>query len=945
MTLSVWMTPTPFEASSDTTNAIHNIVLRMDKHLPEYGVKLVERPDNAQVYAAHAGQGENVPIHVAHYHGLYPTAQGFDGGYYAINAHVIRNLKTAKIITAPSNWIADVIRRDMHVNPRIIGWGVDTDEWTPNTHNTELPYVIWNKARVDNVSNPQPMLDLAARAKDTLFLATFGKGTPNVRTIGRQPYETMKQYVRNAALYLSTNVETWGIGLFEAMASGVPILAFRQGAQADYLTHGVDSFLAEPGDMDGLYEGLQYCLKYRDRLGANARETAKRYTWDRVAREFAGIYHEVLEPRKGAKVSVVIPCHNYANYLPVAIESALNQETNFEYEIIVVCDRCSDNSEAVARHYETSGVIVLLADNGNLSATRNDGIRNTSGEYLVSLDADDRLGSNRYLQTLSDTLDTDRTLGIAFTGIRVMDADGNLGHKNAWPNGYSYDLQLQRHNQVPSCCMFQREAWERVGGFKEYFVYVQDAEFWTQVGSLGYGAKFIDTDWFHYRLHSNSQSRAHRTGEVPEPDWLEWYPFAKDNMRPFASDGKPPLGSWPVRFYNEPDMSIIIPVGKAHERAVKDALHSVEGQTHRFWECIVVNDTGKPLDLTGFPWARVIETPRHFGTGKARNVGAFQSHTPFLVFLDADDMLKPRFLELCLRSYQRTGKYVYTDWITQEKQTNFQNHATPEYSMDAFRECYSIHPVTTLIPRKWFNEVGGFDEQMPAYEDVDLYLKFLKRGFCGQRVAEPLLIYNLNNGQRRKNGKAWENDFRALMKERYGAFMENNIMCSCIEPPKGKQAVPPTPENAAEYRDTYGDMIKVEYIDEYAPLAPVTFKGPATKVNYGRRARGDVFQIWEKDLTESKNVFRRIVEYIPEPEATVIPPAPPGINIMHGLDEYIIGEKRETGTEFVTVPVETDDSPVIETVYPSDIYEAPKIGNINAIAKLKGKPGRKAKTK
>lgn len=301
--LTVWMTPTPSEAARDLTNAINQIVVQVNKYLPEFGVQLVEHPQNAAIYAGHAGQGSQAPIHVAHFHGLYPTAQGSDN--FAINREVIKNLKTAHVITAPSEWIADVIRRDMHIEPRVIGWGVDSEEWVPRDERAN--YVIWNKARVDNVSNPAPMLALAARAHDVLFLTTFGTGTPNVKTVGRQPYEVMKNYVRNAAVYLSTNVETFGIGLMEAMAAGVPVLSFRQGAQADYIEHGIHGFLAEPGDMEGLYQGLVYCLKHRERLGRNAREQAKHYTWQLVAEKFAAIYYEVAEQLRDVRPHRIDP--------------------------------------------------------------------------------------------------------------------------------------------------------------------------------------------------------------------------------------------------------------------------------------------------------------------------------------------------------------------------------------------------------------------------------------------------------------------------------------------------------------------------------------------------------------------------------------------------------------------------------------------------------------
>lgn len=916
--LKVWMSPTPIEAYQDHTNAINQIVTRMDKHLPDYGVELVEHPDNADLLAGHAGQGSTQPIDVAHYHGMYNTAQGSNN--FAVNANVIRNLRTAKEITAPSNWIADVIRRDMHINPHVIGWGVDTDEWQPG--DDKHLYVIWNKARVDNVSDPAPMLELAARAHDTLFLTTFGEGTPNVKTIGRQPYEMMKNYVRNAAVYLSTNVETFGLGLLEACASGVPILAFRQGAQAEYLTHGVNAFLAEPGDMDGLYAGLEYCFKHQKRLGANARELAKQFTWNKVAEQFANVYRLAMEPHKGAKVSVIIPCHNYEQYLSVAIESAVKQVTRFEYEIIVVLDRCTDKSAEIARSYANRGVLAITVDNGGLSATRNSGAKAATGEYLVFLDADDALGNENFLQVLSEALDADRTLGIAFTGITVMDSEGRLGHKNPWPNGYDFDVQAQRKNQVPSCCMIRKQAWERAGGFRPFYRYTEDAEFWTTVGAIGYGAKHVVQDgWFHYRLHANSASKVHRDGSIPEPNWLEFHPWTLDGQRPFAADGKPPKGSWPVRFYDKPEVSVIIPVGKGHEEAVKDALHSVEGQTFRMWECIVVNDTGKELDLTGFPWVERVSTVVR-GAGYARNYGTTYAKAPFIVFLDADDMLKPRFLQAALEAYKQHGRYAYTDWLTRDDKMVFTTHETLDYSLDNFRRHPSIHPITTLLPRKWFEAVGGFDEDMPAFEDVDLYLKLMLKGFCGIRVPEPLLIYNLNTGTRRAIGKQTENDFKTLLKTRYGAIMEVMNMCSCVEPPKGKQPLAPSQDNLMDYKEAFGDAIMSELVWERAGEGAATFYGPATRTNYGRRARHDVFLVWEQDILNSEGVFKPLNNYTTEPEKTVIPEPPPSL-------------------------VEVDASPVekavleAEPVYARDI-EKGTFKQVAVIPKPRGKPGRKA---
>ncbi|MGE3108497.1 MAG: glycosyltransferase family 2 protein [Phycisphaerales bacterium] len=54
----------------------------------------------------------------------------------------------------------------------------------------------------------------------------------------------------------------------------------------------------------------------------------------------------------------------------------------------------------------------------------------------------------------------------------------------------------------------------------------------------------------------------------------------------------------------------------------------------------------------------------------------------------------------------------------------------------------NLHPVTTLIRRECFEAVGGFDETMnEGYEDWDLWLKFVERGWRGVRVREPLFIW------------------------------------------------------------------------------------------------------------------------------------------------------------------------------------------------------------
>lgn len=294
----VFMNPLPSHAAKDLTTSIHTIVMALKKHLPKYGYELTENPNEADLRACHAGMcDDDKYADVAHIHGLMPTADYHNPLWFAINAGVIHSLRAAKAITVPSEWVADILRRDMGVNPTVVGWAVEPSEWMPAENQG---YVIYNKTRDDEVCTSKPLVQLAQRNPKTLFLSTYGQNvTPNVKVTGRVPFETMRDYVRHAAVYLAVTRETWGIGTVEAQSAGVPILGWDWGATSTLVEHGKTGYLCQPNDIEGLSQGLEYCLKYRDILGANARKAAALHTWDKVARSFSQVYDRVLsEPER-----------------------------------------------------------------------------------------------------------------------------------------------------------------------------------------------------------------------------------------------------------------------------------------------------------------------------------------------------------------------------------------------------------------------------------------------------------------------------------------------------------------------------------------------------------------------------------------------------------------------------------------------------------------------
>ncbi|WP_034835464.1 glycosyltransferase family 2 protein [Endozoicomonas numazuensis] len=106
--------------------------------------------------------------------------------------------------------------------------------------------------------------------------------------------------------------------------------------------------------------------------------------------------HERKKPSEKPLFSIIIPAYNYAHTLERAIRSVLNQNSN-KFELLVINDGSKDNTTETLKGLQkklTDTFRVINQCNKGQSAVRNLGIKETSGEYLIFLDADDELAEN-----------------------------------------------------------------------------------------------------------------------------------------------------------------------------------------------------------------------------------------------------------------------------------------------------------------------------------------------------------------------------------------------------------------------------------------------------------------------------------------------------------------------------------------------------------------------
>jgi glycosyltransferase involved in cell wall biosynthesis len=170
---------------------------------------------------------------------------------------------------------------------------------------------------------------------------------------------------------------------------------------------------------------------------------------------------DVCHPRL---VSIVIPSCNSGSFLHEAIQSILSQ-TYQHTEIIVVDDGSSDNTAEVAASYPA--VRLVRQQNQGVSAARNVGLRESNGEYLVFLDADDRL-LPQALEVGVSCLNSHPGCAFASGHVRLTAKDGStLRIPDASCIEKDHYLTLLQYCYIwtPSAVVFRNSVLKSVGGF------------------------------------------------------------------------------------------------------------------------------------------------------------------------------------------------------------------------------------------------------------------------------------------------------------------------------------------------------------------------------------------------------------------------------------------------------------------------------------------------
>ncbi len=238
-------------------------------------------------------------------------------------------------------------------------------------------------------------------------------------------------------------------------------------------------------------------------------------------------------------------------------------------------------------------------------------------------------------------------------------------------------------------------------------------------------------------------------------------------------------------------VSVIIPVYNT-EKYIQETIESVLNQTYKNIEIIAVNDGSTDQSLEILEKLKnkalnkiIIHNQKNQGQTKSRNNGVELANGKFLLFLDSDDKIDPTYIEKCvsLLNQKKTIDLVYT-------KTCFFDQKQGEWNLGKFETKRFLKenciPVTAMIRRENFLNLGKFDEKLTFFEDWELWIRLVKNGGEIYQIPENLFFYRKRKTENSLSNNAYhnlkmldENKF-CIYNKHYEFYVSNDLGISLL---------------------------------------------------------------------------------------------------------------------------------------------------------------------
>ncbi|APB69397.1 hypothetical protein PPYC1_02900 [Paenibacillus polymyxa] len=477
-------------------------------------------------------------------------------------------------------------------------------------------------------------------------------------------------------------------------------------------------------------------------------------------------------------ISIVIPVYNVKQkWLEKAIDSIENQiYDNWE---VCIADDCSTLSETIdlLGKLETKEKfkVCFRAENGNISEASNTAADLASGEYIVLMDNDDELAPNALFEIVS-VLQANKEVDILYSDDDKIDENG-VRYAPQFKPDWSPELLLS-YMYISHLFCFRTTLFRQVGGFRKGFEGTQDYDLALRITEKTSQIHHIPKILYHWRaiegstaLTGSAKPEAFEKAQLAIAEALErrnvkgkvyWPKFAQANA----------IGMFGLDFPDDgPSVSIIVPT-KNQYSILKRCIDSLQKTTYKNYEIVIIdNDSDDPIILDYFKEIphRVLKISNKeniFSYAYINNEAVKNITSDFILFLNNDtEVIEKKWLSKMMGYQNMYGvgavgaRLLYPDNRVQHagvvigihdglaghafKLTGDWDPGYLGYSRTA-RNYSAVTAACILTKRDYFEEVGGFDEELfsVAYNDVDYCLKLRKIGKRIVYVPDAILYHH-----------------------------------------------------------------------------------------------------------------------------------------------------------------------------------------------------------
>ncbi len=206
---------------------------------------------------------------------------------------------------------------------------------------------------------------------------------------------------------------------------------------------------------------------------------------------------------KPVSLAAIVTCHNYGRYLSTCLESLLRQNLPFT-EIILVDDASEDSTAEIAGRYKDRGVRYERVNFRNVALSRETGVRLTSSEFLLCVDADDWLVPE-FTEMLMKPLLRDPELSFAYS-LWIFHfehpEDAAYVPRRMAPRVHFNPRLLREFNYIDNCSIVRRSAW--LGQDPSFSGHLEDWDHWLRIVQRGGRGELVPEKLFYYRMHTRA---------------------------------------------------------------------------------------------------------------------------------------------------------------------------------------------------------------------------------------------------------------------------------------------------------------------------------------------------------------------------------------------------------------------------------------------------------